>query len=141
MEDYRAPTPATLQGAAVLSTAQALAHWQQHDAVFIDVLPQVPRPVGLPASTIWREKTREDLPGSIWLPDTGYGELAPVMKDTSSVAWPSNRRRSRPHAGVLLSSQLLDVLERGETCHCAGLYTRPVVSGWHRRMGCRSSTA
>jgi PQQ-dependent catabolism-associated CXXCW motif protein len=81
MDDYRAPTPATLQGAAVLSTAQALAHWQQHDAVFIDVLPQVPRPVGLPASTIWREKTREDLPGSVWLPDTGYGELAPVMKE------------------------------------------------------------
>src|ERR1700750_3426599 len=68
MDDYRAPTPATLQGAAVLSTAKALAHWQHHDAVFIDVLPQVPRPVGLPASTIWREKTREDLPGSVWLP-------------------------------------------------------------------------
>jgi len=25
---------------------------------------------------IWREKTRRDIPGSIWLPDTGYGELA-----------------------------------------------------------------
>jgi len=81
MDDYRAPTPATLHGATVLSTAEALAHWQQQDAVFIDVLPQVPRPTGLPASTIWREKPREDLPGSIWLPDTGYGELAPVMKD------------------------------------------------------------
>ena len=81
MNDYRAPTPATLQGAAVLSTAQALAHWQQQDAAFIDVLPQIPRPAGLPASTIWREKPREDLPGSIWLPDTGYGVLAPVMEE------------------------------------------------------------
>lgn len=81
MGDYRAPTPATLQGATVLSTAQALAHWRQKDAAFIDVLPQVPRPAGLPASTIWREKPREDLPGSVWLPDTGYGELAPVMKE------------------------------------------------------------
>ena len=81
MEDYRAPTPATLQGARVLSTQQARVHWEMRDAVFIDVLPQVPRPAGLPEGTIWREKPREDLPGSIWLPDTGYGALAPVMQD------------------------------------------------------------
>jgi PQQ-dependent catabolism-associated CXXCW motif protein len=97
MDDYRAPTPATLQGAVVLSTAQALAHWQQQDAVFIDVLPQVPRPVGLPASTIWREKPREDLPGSVWLPDTGYGELAPVMEEyfKRGLATASNSNRER----------------------------------------------
>jgi PQQ-dependent catabolism-associated CXXCW motif protein len=80
MDDYRSPTPATLRGATVMSTDAARAHWEQHDAVFIDVLPQVPRPVGLPASTIWREKPRQDVPGSIWLPDTGYGALAPAME-------------------------------------------------------------
>jgi PQQ-dependent catabolism-associated CXXCW motif protein len=80
MDDYRAPTPATLQGASVLSTQQAHVLWQNHAAVFVDVLPQVPRPSGLPVSTIWREKPREDIPGSIWLPDTGYGALAPVME-------------------------------------------------------------
>jgi PQQ-dependent catabolism-associated CXXCW motif protein len=81
MQDYRAPPPATLRGATVLSTEQAHALWEKHDAVFIDVLPQPPRPVGLPASTIWRPKPREDIPGSLWLPDTGYGALAPVMED------------------------------------------------------------
>ena len=80
MNDYRAPTPATLHGATVLSTEMAHALWQNHGATFIDVLPQVPRPPGLPASTIWREKPREDIPGSVWLPDTGYGALAPVMQ-------------------------------------------------------------
>jgi PQQ-dependent catabolism-associated CXXCW motif protein len=80
MDDYRAPTPATLRGATVLSTEDAHAYWQNHDAVFIDVLPQVPRPGGLPASTIWHEKQRTDIPGSVWLPDTGYGALAPVME-------------------------------------------------------------
>jgi PQQ-dependent catabolism-associated CXXCW motif protein len=80
MGDYRAPVPATLRGATVLSTDEARARWERHDAVFVDVLPQVPRPVGLPASTIWREKPREDVPGSIWLPDTGYGALAPMME-------------------------------------------------------------
>ena len=81
MDDYRAPTPATLRGAVVLSTAEARADWEKHDAVFIDVLPQPPRPAGLPASTIWRPKPRSDIPGSLWLPDTGYGALAPVMED------------------------------------------------------------
>jgi PQQ-dependent catabolism-associated CXXCW motif protein len=81
MDHYRAPTPATLRGAIVLSTAQARADWERHDAVFIDVLPRPPRPVGLPASTLWRPKPRNDIPGSVWLPDTGYGALAPVMQD------------------------------------------------------------
>ncbi len=26
--------------------------------------------------TIWRDKPRDDIPGSVWLPDTGYGALA-----------------------------------------------------------------
>jgi len=81
MDDYRAPTPLTLHGAIVLSTDQAHDAWQSHEAVFIDVLPQPPRPVGLPASTIWHPKPRDDIPGSLWLPDTGYGALAPVMQD------------------------------------------------------------
>ena len=80
-EDYRSPTPATLRGAIVMTTNEAHARWEQHTAVFIDVLPQPPRPAGLPASTIWRPKPRQDVPGSIWLPDTGYGALAPVMDD------------------------------------------------------------
>lgn len=80
MDDYRAPTPATLHGAKVLSTDEAHAVWETRQAVFIDVLPRPPRPAGLPASTIWRPKPRSDLPGSIWLPDTGYGALAPSME-------------------------------------------------------------
>jgi len=80
MDDYRAPTPVSLQGAAVLTTDEAHNLWLKQQAVFIDVLPRPPRPVGLPASTIWHPKPRFDIPGSIWLPDTGYGALAPVME-------------------------------------------------------------
>lgn len=79
MADYKAPTPATLRGAEVLTTAQAAALWRAHAAVFVDVLPQPPHPEGLPAGTIWHPKPRRDIPGSIWLPDVGYGALAPVM--------------------------------------------------------------
>jgi PQQ-dependent catabolism-associated CXXCW motif protein len=81
MDDYRSPTPATLRGAVVISTEQAYAIWEKREAVFVDVLPQPPRPPGLPASTIWRARPRADLPGSIWLPDTGYGALAPRMEE------------------------------------------------------------
>jgi PQQ-dependent catabolism-associated CXXCW motif protein len=81
LDDYRSPTPATLQGAKVLSTEEARAHWEKHDALFIDVLPQAPKPVGLPAGTVWHRTPRNDIPGSIWLPDTGYGALAQVMED------------------------------------------------------------
>jgi len=77
--EYRAPTPATLRGAKVLSTAEAEALWRAHAAAFIDALPRVPKPRDLPAGTVWRDKPRADIPGSLWLPDTGYGELAPSM--------------------------------------------------------------
>ena len=79
--DYRAPTPATLKGARVLTTDEAAAMWRAGDAAFIDVMPQAPRPKDLPADVVWRDKPRFDIPSSLWLPDTGYGELAPVMLD------------------------------------------------------------
>ena len=49
--------------------------------VFIDVLPRPPKPQNLPEGTIWRDKPRFNIPGSIWLPDTGYGALAAVTED------------------------------------------------------------
>src|SRR6202453_4684945 len=76
-----ASSPATLKGARVLTTEEAAAMWRAGDAAFIDVLPRAPRPKDLPADVVWRDKPRSDIPGSLWLPDTGYGELAPVMLD------------------------------------------------------------
>jgi PQQ-dependent catabolism-associated CXXCW motif protein len=75
-EDYRAPVPETLAGGRVLTTAEAEAIWRAKSGAFIDVLPRPPRPSNLPAGTVWRDKPRFNIPGSIWLPDTGYGELA-----------------------------------------------------------------
>jgi PQQ-dependent catabolism-associated CXXCW motif protein len=75
-ENYRAPVPATLAGAQVLTTEQAEAIWRSKAAAFIDVLPRPPKPPNLPAGTVWRDKPRLNIPGSIWLPDTGYGTLA-----------------------------------------------------------------
>jgi len=73
--------PATLNGARVLTTAEAEAIWRDKTAVFVDVLPRAPKPKGLPAGTVWRDKPRFDIPGSIWLPDTGYGTLAAATEE------------------------------------------------------------
>ena len=80
-ENYRAPVPATLAGARVLSTAEAETIWRTKTGVFIDVLPRAPKPKNLPDGTVWRDKPRFNIPGSVWLPDTGYGALAGPTED------------------------------------------------------------
>jgi PQQ-dependent catabolism-associated CXXCW motif protein len=80
MEDYRSPVPASIQGRPALSTTEAAMLWRAGTALFIDTLPQPPKPAGLPPGTIWNPKPRFDIPGSLWLPDTGYGELPPMME-------------------------------------------------------------
>ena len=80
-EDYRAPVPETLAGARVLSTQEAEAIWRAKSGIFVDVLPRPPKPGNLPVGTVWRDKPRFNIPGSIWLPDTGYGALAPPTEE------------------------------------------------------------
>ena len=80
-DNYRAPVPATLAGARVLTTEEAEAIWRSKSGVFVDVLPRAPKPKNLPAGTVWRDKPHSNILGSIWLPDTGYGRLAPATED------------------------------------------------------------
>jgi len=80
LDDYRNPVPATLKGAIVLD-APGLHHLMlTKPLVVIDVLPQPPRPANLPATTLWHPPTRLDIPGSVWLANTGYGQLSPEME-------------------------------------------------------------
>jgi len=80
-DNYRAAVPATLKGARVVTTEDAEAIWHAGSAVFIDVLPHAPKPPNLPPDTVWRDKPRFNIPGSVWLPDTGYGALAVATED------------------------------------------------------------
>jgi PQQ-dependent catabolism-associated CXXCW motif protein len=80
-EEYRAPVPDTLGGARVLNTAEAETVWRAKTGIFVDVLPRPPKPLNLPAGTIWRDRPRLNIPGSIWLPDTGYGKLAEPVEN------------------------------------------------------------
>jgi PQQ-dependent catabolism-associated CXXCW motif protein len=80
-DNYRAPVPATLAGARVLTTGKAEAIWRASSGAFVDVMPRPPKPKNLPAGTVWRDAPRRNIPGSLWLPDTGYGNLPPAMED------------------------------------------------------------
>ena len=77
MQAYRAPVPAELTGGTVVSLEEARALIEAGDIVLIDVLPRPPKPQGLPEGTIWRPRPRYNIPGSVWLPNTGFGALAP----------------------------------------------------------------
>ncbi|HSI42328.1 MAG TPA: PQQ-dependent catabolism-associated CXXCW motif protein [Xanthobacteraceae bacterium] len=79
MEEYRAPTPATLAGARVLDTATLELMWRNMAAVLVDVMPRDVKPANLPAGTLWRDKRRDHIPGSVWLPNVGYGALSAEM--------------------------------------------------------------
>ncbi len=73
LQDYRAAVPATLRGATVVSTAEVEA--LAGEAVLIDVLPRPPRPKALSEKAVWRPRPRSNIPGSVWLPNTGFGIL------------------------------------------------------------------
>jgi PQQ-dependent catabolism-associated CXXCW motif protein len=62
-----------------IDTDEAEKIWRGHSASFVDVMPRPPRPRNLPEGTVWHDRPRSNIPGSIWLPDAGYGELAPSM--------------------------------------------------------------
>ena len=79
MDGFRAPTPATLRGARVIDTGEAERLWRAKAAIFVDVLPRDVKPANLAPGTIWRDKPREHLPGSAWLPNVGYGALSEPM--------------------------------------------------------------
>jgi PQQ-dependent catabolism-associated CXXCW motif protein len=81
IDEYRGAVPETLAGGTVVDTATAHQLWEDGGAAFVDVLPQAPKPDNLPAGTLWRDKPRHSIPGAIWLPNTGYGDLADVTLD------------------------------------------------------------
>ncbi|WP_174875079.1 PQQ-dependent catabolism-associated CXXCW motif protein [Vogesella oryzae] len=79
LQHYRAPTPATLPGATVLDTAALQRLLATRQPLLLDVMAtgQVTDADGvvhwLPVAP------RRNLPGSVWLPNTGYGELEPAI--------------------------------------------------------------
>ncbi len=79
-EPYRAPTPLGLAGATTVDTSAAERMWREGSALFVDVMPHDARPANLPVGTVWRDRRRDNIPGSIWLANVGYGALSEEME-------------------------------------------------------------
>lgn len=77
MGDYRAPTPLSLDGARIVDTEDAARLVHSGAVLPLDVLP-----VQRNAETgAWlQSKPRMNIPGSIWLPNVGYGALSPALE-------------------------------------------------------------
>ncbi len=93
MDHYRAAVPDTLRGATVVHTAELQKMLATVHPLLIDVLPfpsppPDPRP-GLPRLPL----PHDDIPGSVWLPETGRGALAPQTE-----AWFRDQLASLTHA-------------------------------------------
>ena len=75
---YDAPVPEALAGAATVAGPEVRRLLAAGAAVVVDVLPAHRRPASLPEGQAWLPPRHLGIPGALWLPDTGYGELAPV---------------------------------------------------------------
>ncbi|HUH85258.1 MAG TPA: PQQ-dependent catabolism-associated CXXCW motif protein [Stellaceae bacterium] len=80
LDNYRGPTPATVAGGQAIDTEEAASLWRDHRAVFVDVLPAPRRPEALSADTLWKPVPHRDIPGSLWLPETGRGALSSALE-------------------------------------------------------------
>lgn len=73
LDNYRAPTPATLRGARVFSTAEVRTLVAGGGVALIDVLPSPRRPETIRPGSPWLPTPHRAIPASVWLPTVGYG--------------------------------------------------------------------
>jgi quinoprotein dehydrogenase-associated probable ABC transporter substrate-binding protein/PQQ-dependent catabolism-associated CXXCW motif protein len=78
-ERYRAPTPATLEGATVVDTAALQRLIAAEQPILIDVMSKALEATEQQAA--WQPPPREHVAGSVWLPNVGLGSLSPEFMD------------------------------------------------------------
>jgi PQQ-dependent catabolism-associated CXXCW motif protein len=66
--------PATIAGGKVVDAAAVEALAAQEQAILIDVAPWPRKPVNV-ATEAWALPPHRSLPGAVWLPDVGNGEI------------------------------------------------------------------
>lgn len=82
MDNYRAPTPDCVPRGNTLDTHELQQLIEQNpEPVLIDVLSVMARPNTEFGETKWiPNKERQSVPGSVWLPNVGYGQLDDEMQ-------------------------------------------------------------
>ncbi|MES9940832.1 MAG: thioredoxin fold domain-containing protein [Candidatus Thiodiazotropha sp. 6PLUC2] len=78
---YRSPLPSTPPHGELLDTQQLSKLIQSSDPLLIDLLAITLRPETAQFGLSWLPASpRKHIPGSIWLPNVGYGHLEPCMQ-------------------------------------------------------------
>jgi PQQ-dependent catabolism-associated CXXCW motif protein len=70
--------PATIAGGKVVDAAAVEALIAQQRAILIDVAPSPHKPAD--AAATWTAPPHRSLPGAVWLPDVGNGEISPALE-------------------------------------------------------------
>ncbi|MES9945105.1 MAG: PQQ-dependent catabolism-associated CXXCW motif protein [Candidatus Thiodiazotropha sp.] len=73
---FRAPVPDSVPAGTTIDTEQLHALIQQHQPLLIDVLPAPVKPKDRPDNLLWLPPARQNISGSHWLPNVGYGALS-----------------------------------------------------------------
>ncbi|SOD93633.1 hypothetical protein [Caenispirillum bisanense] len=79
MDSYRAPVPAAAPGAETVALDAVRRLHADGGAVFIDAVPATRHDLG--DRVEWtRPEPRRNIPGSLWMPNIGYGALDPAVE-------------------------------------------------------------
>jgi PQQ-dependent catabolism-associated CXXCW motif protein len=70
--------PATIAGGTVVDAAAVEALVAREQAVLVDVAPSPHKPAN--AADTWVAPPHRSLPGAVWLPDVGNGEMPPALE-------------------------------------------------------------
>ncbi len=80
--DYRSPLPVAPPSGRRIDTLELERMLREADPVLIDVLAITLRAESADFGLAWLPATRrQHLPGSVWLPNVGYGRLEPCLRD------------------------------------------------------------
>ncbi len=89
VDQFIASVPATAPGATTVNTGEVAALREHGHVTLIDVMPAPPKPAGLGPTDLWLPPPRLNIPGSVWLPNIGYGRLS----DALTAYWQRNLER------------------------------------------------
>jgi PQQ-dependent catabolism-associated CXXCW motif protein len=77
-----APVPTTLAGATVTDTQTLSSLVKDGNVVLVEVSNLPHRPEKLAAGAVWLPKPHQVIPGSLWIPGAGVGNIAPDVDAT-----------------------------------------------------------
>ena len=73
------PVPRTIHGGQVLHARALSALLQRAHPIVIDVSGAPHRPANLPATSTWLPVPHPGIPGAVWIPGAGAGDISPEL--------------------------------------------------------------